>query len=106
MVLGLAGDGNQTTNGSVQQLFNQSSVNHYGAYIYTNNMQSGDELGITVFVLDSDGVAIRKYLDVKLTGVQVSPAVFIPFIPTGQYQLKIQRLAGADRNYTWQVWTA
>ena len=106
MVLGLAGDGNETTNGSEQILFTQSSVNHYAAYIYTQNMQAGDELTIRVFVLDDDGVALRKYLDIALSGVQLSPAVFIPFIPTGQYRLTIQRTGGVDRNYNWNAWTA
>ncbi len=106
MVLGLAGSGNETTNGSEQLLFTQAAVNHYAAYIYTQNMQLGDELTIRVFVLDDDGIALRKYLDIALTGIQLSPAVFIPFIPTGQYRLTIQRTAGVDRNYTWNTWTA
>jgi len=106
MVLGLAGSGNVTTNGTEQVVFTQSSVNHYAAYIYTQNMQVGDELTIRVFVLDDDGIALRKYLDIALTGVQLSPAVFIPFIPTGQYRLTIQRTAGVDRNYTFNAWTA
>ncbi len=106
MVLGLAGDGNQTTDGAENILFTQSALNHYGAYIYTQNMQSGDTISIRVTVLDSDTPALRKYLDVEISGVQVSPAVFIPFIPTGQYRISIQRLAGVDRNYPWQVFTA
>jgi len=106
MVLGLAASGNLTTDGSEQTIFTQSSVNHYAIYIYTNNMQTGDELTIRVEVLDDDGVALRKYLDVALSGVQLSPAVFIPFVPTGQYKVTIQRTGGVDRNYTFNAWTA
>jgi len=106
MVLGLAASGNLTTNGTEQILFTQSSVNHYAVYIYTQNMQAGDELTIRVFVLDDDGVTLRKYLDIALAGIQISPAVFIPFIPTGQYRCTIQRTLGVDRNYTFNAWTA
>ena len=105
MVLGLAGNGAQLTDGTEQTIINQSSVNHYGTYIFTNNMQVGDELTIRVEVLDNTGITLRKYLDIALTGVQLSPAVFIPFIPTGQYKVTIQRTAGVDRTYNWEYWT-
>jgi len=106
MVLGLAADGNQLTDGAENILFTQSALNHYGSYIYTQEMQTGDKLTIRVYVLDSDTPALRKYLDIELSGVQLSPAVFIPFIPTGQYRISIQRTSGVDRTYPWQVFTA
>jgi len=106
MVLGLAGNGAQLTNGSEQQIISQSSVNHYGTYIFTNEMVGGDQLTIRVYVLDNQGITLRKYLDIALNGIQLSPAVFIPFIPTGQYRVTIQRTGGVDRTYNWEYWTA
>lgn len=106
MVLGLAGNGVIATNGSEQQIINQSSVNHYGTYIFTDQMQVGDELTVRVYVLDNQGITLKKYLDIALVGVQLSPAVFLPFIPTGQYRVTVQRTAGVDRSYNWEYWTA
>jgi hypothetical protein len=106
MVLGLAGNGDVVTNGSEQQIINQSSVNHYATYIFTDNMQAGDQLTIRVYILDNEGIALKKYLDIALNGIQLSPAVFIPFIPTGQYRVTVQRTGGVDRTYNWEYWTA
>ena len=106
MVLGLAGSGAQLTDGTEQQIINQSSVNHYGTYIFTDQMQVGDELTIRVYILDNEGITLKKYLDIALTGVQLSPAVFLPFIPTGQYRVTLQRTLGVDRTYNWEYWTA
>lgn len=105
MALALQQSGNIITNGSEQQLFSITSLNHFACYIFAEAMQSGDELTIRVQVLDDDGATLRKYLDVTLVGLQASPAVFIPFLPTNQYRVTIQRVAGADRSYSFSVYT-
>lgn len=105
MALALQQSGNLTTDGNEQELFSITSLNHFATYIFTEAMQSGDELTIRVQVLDDDASTLRKYLDITLVGVQASPAVFIPFLPSNQYRVTIQRVAGADRNYSFSVYT-
>jgi len=106
MALTLAQQGSQLTNGTEQQIVNITSLNHFAAYIFTNAMQSGDRLTVRVFVLDDQGAITRKYLDVELIDVQVTPAVFIPFVPANQYRITIQRTGGTDRTYNFSVFTA
>jgi len=105
MALTLNQSGNLTTNGTEQQLFSVTSLNHFACYIFTEAMQAGDSLTIRVFVLDDDATTLRKYLDVTLLDVQASPAVFIPFLPTNQYRVTIQRVGGVDRNYSFSLYT-
>jgi len=106
MALTLAQQGSQLTNGTEQEIVNITSLNHFAAYIFTDAMQSGDRLTVRVFILDDQGATTKKYLDVELLDVQVTPAVFIPFVPANQYRITIQRTGGSDRTYNFSVFTA
>ena len=95
-------DGNVTTDGTEQNLFDITADNHFATWIFTHNMASGDSVTIKVYVYDNNATTLRLYESVTLTDAQSIPAMFIPFIPTKEYKVSIQRVAGTDRNYTWQ----
>jgi len=106
MALTLAQQGSILTNGTEQEIVNITSLNHFAAYIFTDSMVNGDRLTIRVFVLDDQGATTKKYLDVELIDAQITPAVFIPFVPANQYRITIQRTGGPDRTHNFSVFTA
>ena len=95
-------DGTLTTTASEQNLFDVTADAHYATYIFTHNMASGDTVVIKIYVKDQNGATMRLYHTATLTGAQTDPAYFIPFLPTKQYKVSIQRTGGTDRAYTWQ----
>lgn len=95
-------DGSQASTASEADIFNVTADKHYAVWIFTHNMASGDQLRIKVYVKDQNGAAMRLYRTFTLTDAQTDPAYFVAFLPTKQYQVSIQRLAGTDRTYTWQ----
>lgn len=92
---------NITTTASEQNLFDVTADAHYATYIFTHNMVGGDEVSVKVYVKDDDGSAMRLFDTIPLIGAQSNPAYFIPFLPTKEYKVTIQRITGTDRNYTW-----
>jgi len=87
------------------EVFNVSSIKHYATWLHVNQMVAGDKLVIRVFVFDDTGTIQRKYLDVELVGAQTVPAIFIPFVPSGQYRVTIQQtepFAGPFHTYNFQ----
>jgi len=90
-----------TTDGTEQDLFDITSDQHFATWLFTHNMQSGDTITIKVYVLDENAAVMRLYETQTVTGAQTDPAIFIPFIPTKQYKVSIQRTAGTDRSFNW-----
>jgi len=95
-------DGSQASTASEANLFDITADKHFAMWLHTNLMVSGDTLQIRVYVKDENGSAMRKYIDTSLSDAQSDPSFFIPFVPTKQYRVSIQRTAGTDRTYTWQ----
>lgn len=95
-------DGNVTTDGTEQTLFDTTADALFATWLFTHNMASGDSITVKIYVYDNNATTLRLYETVALTDAQSDPAMFIPFIPTNEYKVSIQRTAGADRNYTWQ----
>jgi len=106
MVLTLAQTGAIViTDNSETEVFNVSSIKHYATWLHVNQMVAGDKLVIRVFVFDDQSSVQRKYLDVEIVGAQTVPAIFIPFVPSGQYRVTIQQtepFAGPFHTYNFQ----
>lgn len=95
-------DDNVTTNASEQDLFDITALRHYASWIYLDNLDTGDSVQIRVYILDpNDSNQSKKYLDVLVSDAQASPAFYIPWVPTGQYRVSIQKVTGTDRVVTW-----
>jgi len=94
-------DGNVTTNGTEQSLFDVTADKHYASWIFAHNMQAGDTIQVRVYTKDQNDGVMRKYVDAAISDSQTTPAFYIPYIPAKQYKVSIQRTAGTDRAYTW-----
>lgn len=94
-------NGTITSSATEQNLFDITTDDHYATYIFTHNMTATETIVIKVYVRDENASTMRTYQTETLTGVQADPAIFIPFVPTKQYRVSIQRTAGTDRAFTW-----
>ncbi len=95
-------NGNITTTTGEQNLFDITALKHYATWVYLDNLLNGDSVQIRVFIQDpNDGSQMKKYLDVLISDAQSIPAFYIPWVPTEQYRVSIQRITGADKVITW-----
>lgn len=94
-------NGNITTSVLEQTIFDIIGLKHYSSWIHLHNLQAGDSIQIRLYVLDPNTPLIRKYLDVLVADLQTTPAFYIPWTPSRQYRLTVQRISGIDRNITW-----
>lgn len=95
-------DGSKLTDGTEQNLFDITADKHFALWLFTHNMLAGDTIQVRVNVKDQNTTTMRKYIDTAISDAQTKPAFFIPFVPTKQYKVSIQRTAGTDRTYTFQ----
>lgn len=65
-------------------------------------MTATDTVEIKVYVKDQQAGVMRTYTTQSLSGSQIDPAFFVPFVPTKQYKVTLKRTAGTDRVYNWQ----
>ena len=94
-------NGSITTTASEQNIVDVTADEHFSLWIFAHNMQAGDTVVIKTKVLDANTSTMRQYDQTTLSGVQSSPAYFIPWLPCKQYRVTIQRTAGTDRAFTW-----
>ena len=96
-------DGTLTTTTSEQNFFDVTADAHYGCWIFLHNMAASDIMVIKVYVKDQNAGSMRVWLQKTLNDAQTNePSWFVPFVPTKQYKVSIQRTGGADRAVTWQ----
>lgn len=94
--------GSVVTDGTEQDLFDETALQHYATWIYLKNIGSGDSVQIRVFIQDpADSAAMEKYIDVLVSDAQSNPAFYIPWVPTEQYRVSVQRVGGSDTTITW-----
>lgn len=94
-------DGTILANNTEQDLFNiTTGPRHFAATVYLHNLVAGNIATIRVYIYDSNAGQSRKYDEFSYVGVQVQPAIFVPFLPTTQYRVTIQ-LSGTTKNITW-----
>ena len=95
-------DGNITTNATEQNLFDITALRHYATWIYLDNLLGGSSVQIRVSIQDpNDASSMKRYIDVLISDAQANPAFYIPWVPTQQYRVSVQRVAGADSVITW-----
>ncbi len=95
-------DGNITTSAGEQDFFDITALRHFATWVYVNNLSGGDSVQIRVYIQDpNDSNAMKKYIDVLISDAQSNPAFYIPWVPTQQYRVSVQRITGTDQNITW-----
>lgn len=72
------------------------------AFISLHNMVAGDTFLVLEEVRDQDDATYREYGRTTFYDVQTSPMVWFEAKICQGWRLRIQRLAGADRNVTYQ----
>lgn len=104
MVLTSAANGTLTTTASEQNFFDVTALKHYATWVHAQNMAAGDVVKIKVYVKDTNGAAMRLYKTKTVTFAQLKSdvSIFIPFLPSQQYKVSIQRISGPDRAFTWE----
>ena len=93
--------GTVTTDGTLQQLFSVSALKHYAFAISCHNMALGDTLEVEVSGYDDQNTTLRVWVDFTLTDAQNQAWIWVPYITSSQYRVRIKRLAGTDRAYGW-----
>lgn len=94
--------GEVTTDGTEQDLFDITADKHFAAWLHFDQAIAGDTFQVRVYVLDQQDALMRKYIDTEIAGAQESPAFFIPFVPTKEYRVSIQRTSATDRTISFQ----
>lgn len=95
-------NGEITTDGTEQDLFDITADKHFASWIFFDALLAGDTMSVRVYVQDTQDATERKYIDTEVAGAQASPAYFIPFIPTKNYRVSIQRTSATNRTISWQ----
>ena len=72
------------------------------AYISLHNMVAGDTFLVLEEIRDQDDATYREYGRTTFYDVQTSPMFWFEPKTCQGWRLRIQRLAGADRNVTYQ----
>ena len=95
-------NGSVLTDGTEQDLFDLTALQHYATWIFLDELLTGDSIQVRVFIQDpADASAMKKYIDVLVSGAQSNPAFYIPWTPTEQYKVSVQRFLGAEHTITW-----
>ncbi len=96
-------NGSLTSSAAEQDLFSVTTggPKHFATWIFTQNMLATHTIQIRVYVRDENSPSEQKYIDTEISGAQTDDAFFIPFVPSDQYRVTLQRTAGTDVAYPW-----
>ena len=95
-------NGTITSSTSEQTIFDITSDKNFATWIFCNTMIAGDIIEFKVYVKDQQAGVMRSYSTVQISGVQVDPSYFTPFVPTKEYKVTLRTVAGGSRAITWQ----
>ena len=96
-------NGNVTTNGTEQTVWNITADKHFAGWLFLNNMGANEVISVRIYVQDTDNSgALKKYIDTSISGAQGTPAFFIPYVPTKQHKVTVQLTAGSNIAVYWQ----
>ena len=96
-------NGNVTTNGTEQIVWNITADKHFAGWLFLNNMGANEVISVRIYVQDTDNSgALKKYIDTSISGSQGTPAFFIPYVPTKQHKVTVQLTAGSNVAVYWQ----
>ena len=94
-------NGNLTTTGGEDVLFDTVGDKYYSTWVFCHNMTSAETIRFRGYVMDTLGATMRIFIDESLSGVQAAPAVYIHLLPATEYKVTITRTAGTDKQYNW-----
>ncbi len=95
-------NGSILTDGTEQDLFDETALQHYATWVFLDNLLGGESVQVRVYIQDpADSGAMKKYIDVLVSDAQSNPSFYIPWTPTEQYRVSIQRVSGVAQTITW-----
>lgn len=84
--------------GSIQNIIPTIAVlAYYSAYLFVQNMLSGDTIEFTIFVNDPQSSSERIYDQFTVSGAQTKVAIFIPNVPTDSFRVTAEQTSGTNR---------
>lgn len=96
-------NGNVTTDGTEQSLWNITADKHFAGWIFLNNMGVNEVISVRIYVQDeNDSASLKKYIDTSISGSQGTPAFFIPYVPSKQHKVTVQLTSGSNIVLYWQ----
>jgi hypothetical protein len=97
-------DGKVTTTNSEQTLFDIIADQFFAIWLFFHNMTSTETMNLKIYVKDKNTNTMRLYQNSTIVYSDISdtPAICIPFLPSKEVKVTIQRTAGTDKVITWQ----
>ena len=90
-----------TMDGTEQTLFESTELGEYSGYIFLDQMESGDEIVIRVYIKDVEDGNYKKREEVPFSGVQDCPAIEVrPIIGKVGIKVTAQQTAGTYKTVT------
>ena len=87
--------------GTEQTLFESTELGEYSGYVFLDQMQSGDEIVLKVYIKDVEDGNYKLRESVTFTGVQDTPAIEIrPIIGKVGIKVTAQQTSGTYRTVT------
>ena len=84
--------------GSVQNIIPTVAVlAYYSAWLFVQNMQSGDVIEFTIYVNDPQSSTERIYDQFTVSGAQAKDGIFIPNVPTDSFRVTAEQTSGTNR---------
>ena len=104
MAVASVASGSLTTTSSEQDLSTQSSANVWVLAVDTANMVNGDEIVIRIYGKARTSDTERLLYVSRFAHVQSDPLKLSPPVPTPHhFRATLQRIAGTDRAYPWEL---
>ena len=106
MALILADSDELLMDGTEQDLFvKQVGLKHYETHIFFDELQSGDEILIRVYLDDEFDNMERRYITVPVEGLQTNPAQIVNWLTSSTYRVSLEQITGTFRTISWARYT-
>ena len=106
MALELADNNETLMDGTEQDLFTiQTVLQQYETKIFFDELTSGDEITIRVYIHDEFDNMERRYITVPVEGLQTNPGYVVNWLASSTYRVTCQQISGTNRTISWERWT-
>lgn len=104
MTVASVATGSLTSSASEQDLTTQSTANVWVLAVDTANMANGDQMILRIYGKARTGDTERLLYQSRFAHVQSDPLKLSPPVPTPHhFRATLQRIAGTDRAYPWEL---
>ena len=102
MALTLADNNELLMDGNEQDLFvKQIGLKQYETHVFFDELQSGDEILIRVYLDDEFDNMERRYITIPIEGLQTNPATVVNWLASSSYRVSCEQITGTFRTISW-----